>query len=209
VNRFGLQLVTAATFEAVSLSEAKAHLYVDVLDHDADISTKLSEAQTLAERECGRQFCLTTLKLFLDEFPASRGSWESDCVFRSDSPAILLPLSPLRSVTSVKYYNEAGVLTTVSPTEYWVAVGSDPGRIVPKQGWWPATEGGRPEAVEVEFTAGWPTSADVPADIRGAIKVILADLWENRGDGEKQKGEHAIPPVAARVLSSYRAHLYG
>jgi uncharacterized phiE125 gp8 family phage protein len=212
VNRFGLQLVTRSVLEAVTLAEAKAHLYIDVQDHDAELANKITEACAVAERECGRQFCEATWRMVLDDFPANR--WpNSDCGdYKTADAEIELPLSPLRSVSSVKYYSAAGVLTTISASEYWVATGGEPGRIVPKAGFWPSVESGRPEAVEIEFVAGWPSPAAVPADLKGAIKLILADLWENRGDTIATgvpSADRQIHPTALRVLNSYRAHLLG
>jgi uncharacterized phiE125 gp8 family phage protein len=180
----GLRQTTAPTTEPVTLAEAKARLRVSGTDEDGDILALIAEAVRAAEGECGRQFCAAAYTLYLDDFP------------RGADDAIRLPRPPAQSVTSVQYYAEDGTLTTLDTADYIVAVGSDPGRVVPAvDEYWPAVQT-RPEAVRVVYVAGYGAASAVPRQAKAAVLEILAHRWKTRGD-ESAAG---IPPVARRLL---------
>jgi hypothetical protein len=65
---------------------------------------------------------------------------------------------------------------------------------------WPVTQAGRPEAVEVDFEAGYATVAAIPAEAIQAVLLIVADRYEHRGDEEGRE----IPPAAHRLLNLLR-----
>lgn len=144
----------------------------------------------------GRCLVQQTWDLKLDYFPNHRnteGGYQA-AYFAGD--AIRMPLSPLRSVTSITYVDTNGVSQTLSSSKYTVDTASEPGRIVPiYQETWPSTRG-QIDAVTVRFVAGYapgasaspPVDADyqlnVPPMIKAAIKLIVTDLYENRSDEE-------------------------
>ncbi len=95
-----------------------------------------------------------------------------------------LTVTPLGAVSSVKYYNEDGVLTTLASSTYWERVDTLTGQIWLRDGEsWPAIQVGRPHAIEVTYTAGWAT---VPEHVKQWFKSIVAAtyLTESEGDGE-------------------------
>lgn len=121
----------------------------------------------------GRALCTQTLEYRIDRFPERR---------------IVLPLPPLRSVTSIKYVDGDGVLQTMDPADYvaFNAAGSPP-EIVQGPGYvepsfdscWPATRA-VPEAVRVRFEAGYGAPSDVPSLIKIWLLMRLGTLYENR-----------------------------
>jgi uncharacterized phiE125 gp8 family phage protein len=185
-------LVTPATENVIDLEEAKAHLnYGNDTDADDEIEQAIVGAQSYAETECGRAFLASTWLYVLDCFP------------KCGEP-IRLPLGRTASVTSVKYYDTDGVLQTMDAGTYHAALRGEPARIVLKANEvWPALELGRPEAVEITYVAGWDTPDDVPGSLKDAVKLILGDRWQFRGDVAKAK---SIPDAACRILTAYRAH---
>jgi uncharacterized phiE125 gp8 family phage protein len=177
----------------LTLEEARAQLGLQPgCDcDDADLMRRVEEAVADAETYCGRAFLERTAQLYLDEFP-----WCGD--------PIRLPLGKVSAVESVRYYDTDGDLQTLSASKYFTALIGTPARIVCRpESVWPTAQIGRPEAVIVEYTVGWPTPADVPADLIGAVKLILGDRWFHRGDDAKQK---EIPDAANRILVAWRAH---
>jgi uncharacterized phiE125 gp8 family phage protein len=59
---------------------------------------------------------------------------------------------------------------------------SEPGRIVLAYGKsWPSTYD-EIQAVQIRFVCGYATAADVPAEIKLAILLKVAQLYEHRGD---------------------------
>lgn len=168
-----LRLVTGPGVEPVSLEEAKLHLRVDHEADDALISMQIKAARQRVESFTGRALISQTWRALLDEFPAE---------------ALELPLPPLQSVTHVKYVDAAGDLVTWSPDEYSVQAHSSPwaerGRVVPRYGYSFPSPRYQDEAVEVEFVAGYGSSAAaVPESLRAALLLRLGDLYARRESG--------------------------
>jgi uncharacterized phiE125 gp8 family phage protein len=162
-----LILVTPPASEPVSLNEMKLHLRVDHSDEDALIQALITAARQHAETVTRRQLVTATWELREDAFPPGL-EW-------------MLPLPPLRSVTSIKYLDENGVEHMFSSANYIVDTASEPGRIVLKSGSsWPGGPLYPANAVRVQFTAGYGDAADVPEPIRAAIKLLVGHLYEHR-----------------------------
>ena len=158
--------VTLPSEEPVSLDEARAHLRLESGEDDY-----LSDLIAAARRHCesfqGRAYVTQTWDLYLDAFPGG---------------CIKVPLPPLQSVTFIKYKDSCGVLQTLGTYDYVVDAYSEPGLIFLAYGKsWPSTY---PEAnaVQIRFVAGYGAASDVPPEIKQAILLKIADLYENRGD---------------------------
>jgi uncharacterized phiE125 gp8 family phage protein len=169
-----LVLITASTATPVSVSEAKEHLYLTDDDQDKTLNGKLKAATEFCQRRISghRQFSPAVYDLVLDQFPADR---------------IRFPLPPLKSITSVKYYDTTNTTAAVSSTAYHAITPSDdPGYIEPVQGAaWPATRS-RPDAVTIRFTAGYAHPGAVPDPIREAILLKTEHLFDPERIDEKQ-----------------------
>lgn len=161
--RFSLTCETKPAIEPVTLSEAKHHCRIDGSDEDVAIDQAIVTAREYAESETHRQLITATHKLWLDAFPSG----------------IIVPRSPLQSVTSITYIDPDGETQTLAADQYQVTQGAEPGRIVPAHGCsWPSSRS-QPEAVQVTFVAGYgDAAADVPASIRRAIMLLVAHLNE-------------------------------
>ena len=161
-----LKLITAATTLAVSLVEAKEHLRVTEATEDTLITAMITAATETAEQITGRAIMPQTWELTLDAFP---GAFE-------------LTRIPAVSVTSLKYYDTAGVLTTLAPELYTMDIADDYGfaYVIPAYGSeWP-TAREQVNAVTLRFTAGYANAAAVPESIRSWIKLTTSALYENR-----------------------------
>lgn len=118
-----------------------------------------------------RQIMTATWDYFLNEFP--------------EEDYIELPLGNLASVTSVSYKDSDGTETTmVATTEYLVETnGEGIGRIVLPYGVsWPAFTAYPSNPIKIRFVCGWTAAASVPFKIKAAIKMLAADLYEQRGE---------------------------
>lgn len=95
--------------------------------------------------------------------------------------AMRLPLEPLVSITSVKYYDADNVQQTLAGTVYEVVTDNRGPIITLKYGQtWPTTYSRR-DAVSVTFVAGYGEAAtDVPAPIRHAARLHLAHMYKYR-----------------------------
>lgn len=170
-----LLLVTPPAVTPVSLAEAKEHLRVEHADDDAYISSCIAAAVARIDGRNGwlrRSLINRTYQLFLPWFPVAR--------------CIPLPLPPLNSVSSIKYQDENDVEQTFSSGSYQVVKNEDEGYIYLKTGEsWPGNTFERPDAVKIEFVAGYGAAgSDVPENIRHAIKIEIGALYAERGDAE-------------------------
>lgn len=161
-----LKLITAATTPAVSLVEAKEHLRVTEATEDTLITAMITSATETAEQITGRAIMPQTWELTLDSFP---GAFE-------------LTRIPATSVTSLKYYDTAGVLTTLAPELYTMDIADDFGMayVIPAYGAeWPATRD-QINAVALRYVAGYANAAAVPESIKAWIKLTVSSMYENR-----------------------------
>jgi len=149
---------------------------------DADIARYIKVARRHCEKFQGRAFITQTWDLYLDDFPAG--------------DEIKIPLPPLQSVTWLKFKDAAGILQTWDASNYIVDTMSEPGRIVLGNGkCWPTTYD-EIQAVQIRFVCGYGDSAaDVPEEIKQAILLKVADLYEHRGD-------EAADPNIERAIES-------
>lgn len=163
-----LKLITPPTASVLTLAEAKVHLREDLVDagNDALITAIISAATQDAEHLMGRAILPQTWQLTLDAFPA----------------VIDLPRPTVTTVASVAYVHATtGTLTTLDPGQYQTCLGSDiAAAIVPAYGCdWPDVRS-QPESVQVTYTSGWATPADVPELVKAWIKLRMGALYETR-----------------------------
>jgi uncharacterized phiE125 gp8 family phage protein len=170
-----LTQVTAPTVEPVTVEELKADRRVVVDDEDTLIASYLLSARRVIERVSGLALLEQTWELALDAFPCAH--------HENPRAAILLPKPPLRSVVSIKYTDADGTLQTLASSEYTVDTRAFPGSVCPAYGKaWPGIRS-VPNAIVVQFTAGYGTTAEeVPETLRDAVRLEAGDRYEHRED---------------------------
>ena len=166
---YTLQQTVAPDKEPLTLSEAKTHLRIDGTEEDALISGLISTARMMAEAYTSRAMIQSTFEMKLRDFPGGGGS-------------IMLPRTPLVSVSSVEYYDAAGTQQTLATSNY-EALSNDTTAMVsllPTKTW-PETQSDRRLPVTVTFIAGYGTeSTSVPQSVRSAMLMAIGHLFENR-----------------------------
>lgn len=214
----GAQALTF-TLEPVTLVEAKAHARIEYPDDDSIVAGLIVAARRYAENALREALLSQQWILYLDSFPSAGGYynraireiWPSmgglpsglgfyPGMIPNSTGVIDIPLPPLISIDSVKYYDFNGVLQTVNPSTYNVSLGVQ-GRIQTQYSQvWPIS---RPtiDCVQVTFTAGYgPTAAAIPDNIKAAMKMYIAHLYENRE--AVQQGQFMVVPMAVDSLLS-------
>jgi len=168
----------------LSLDDAKAHLRVDGKDEDAYITDLCAAANDQLDGDTGwlkRALGQQSWRLVLDGF-------EHCCRARRDArfnpQRIDLPLPPLQQVTAVKYLDGDGNEQTLDAVNYRaVNCGSEPSFIMPAAGKsWPSHLSA-PDAVRVEFTAGYGNEEGMiklPRNIVAAMKLLVGQWYEQR-----------------------------
>lgn len=195
---FGLLQTVAPAAEPITTAEAKAWLRVDIDAEDALIASLVKTARVLLEQQYGRQLVTATWQQSMDTFPGG-GGWANVMAAQPfpDGYAIRLLRNPVQSVSAVEYYDQANTLQTLSPVIYDVDAATDPARItLAMNRIWPITRL-RTGSVRVTFVAGYGNAAAVPEDVKTAIKLMVAHLYENRGDAA---GEIKIPLAVETLM---------
>lgn len=184
-------LITAPSTEPVTTSEAKTHLRVTGSSEDSYIDSLVKAARIQVERYLNRALIQQTWDVFFDD-------WEH---------TLRLPYSPVSSITNVKYYDLDGVEQTLSSSLYYFVSSSDPACIVRKYNVsYPDLEYGRPAAITVRQICGYGSaSSSIPQPIIHAIKLLVTDMYENRGTvvlGSVQK----IPNYIVDLIHGYKLY---
>jgi len=153
-----------ATTCPISKADVKLHLRVDHTDDDDLIEQIMLAATEWAENYQRRTYITRSRTYYLDEFPE---------VFRP-------PFSPLVTITSIKYYDTDGVQQTLDSAQYRVDTATEPGRVTEAYNCnWPDIRS-MTNAIEVIYTSGYGAAGDVPDDIKAALKMLIAHLYEDR-----------------------------
>ena len=199
-----VQTVAPAS-EPITTAEAKAFLRVDSSDEDTLIGTLISTARQVVEDFTGRAIISQTWKLTLDKWPIDCEGWPWWEVGSATNRTILLPRSPLASVTSVKYYpDDLSAQATLSSSAYHVVSGTLPGAVILKASEnWPALDI-RPDAVEIIFVAGTADATTTPKQLTHAILLLVAHLYENRSPVNIGNIVNEIPFTVRALLESQR-----
>lgn len=202
-------VVQAPQNEPVTLQQAKKHCRVTIDDDDDLILGYVAAAREYVEGFCRKTLLTTTLVYALDAFPyrSRYAGWHRplheyqglQVVRHHNDNIIRIPRPPLQRIIQVTYIDEAQVTRTLAPALYGVDVISQPGKLFLLEGaFWPTTVL-QPNAVQIEFEAGYKTTAEVPRTLRTAILLLVAHLYENR-EATAEKVLQEIPLAVKSML---------
>lgn len=172
----------------ISLEKIKTRLAIDHNDHDEMITDLIKGAVALVEGPSGIGIALM------------KQTWRKS--LNGLAPCMLVPGWPIKSITSVTYLDENGVLQTLSPSLYRIDLDQEPVRIDPEwNATWPISRNIQ-GSVKITYIVGEESPADLPADLIDAIAMLVAYRYERReaaGDAATE-----IPFGVSAILSEYR-----
>ena len=157
-------------------------------DYDDMIQSFIKSAREHVEKYTNLQLMSAKWDLYLDEFP-------------DGNQIIYLEKSPVQTGVVVEYYpdDDTSVYKALDTADYVVDVSNHPARLAPASGKsWPATKS-RLSSVHITFNAGYTSSDSVPSPIKSAILLMVANLFENRGD----EGHRTMPKTIELLLDPY------
>jgi uncharacterized phiE125 gp8 family phage protein len=198
-----IYLVTAPTIEPIEINDLKLHLRIelDETDEDEYLEGLITAAREQVEDITHRAILTQTWKYYLESWPKENfiklpfGNLQSD---PTGTPVVAAPI--------IIWKDTAGTPTTLTlTTDYLVEKnGEGIGRIVLPYGEvWPSGTLYPSLPISIQYICGWTTAALVPFQIKAAIKMICADLYEMRG--EPVLGQSVIEnKTVERLLSSRR-----
>lgn len=217
----------AASERPVQLDDLKRQLRIDgdVRDDNDLLSTFILAAQNNIEGRdgvTGRAMLTQRWRLTLEAFYDPRiygGQWSGSVpsgwcsgVWGNSgnySGEIKIPLPPLQTIDAVKYLDTTETLQTVEPATYRViSGGGNRSSLIPKSGFsWPSAMSA-PDAVQIDFTAGYATQESLAAERQGMIHAMLmmcAHWYENREgvtDGRINQ-PFEVPMAVERLLAPH------
>lgn len=208
-----LRVQTPPVETPVTLDFVKRHLRIDHDDDDGLLPTYIVAAASWIENYLGRTLITTTYTMAVGDQPVAN-AWPM-----TPSPLLILPLayswpplhpmpfrllrSPFQSFGGIQVVNSAdGTTTTLDPTEYTLDVASDPARFH-LTGSFGLLRG---RHLLVTFTAGYGDTPDkIPRDIQLAVAILVAYIYENRGDMSMED----LPPALTHLLANHRLVWFG
>ena len=199
VNRKGWHLKTPPVGLAVSVSEAKLWSKIDNSAEDDLIESLIISATLLCEEWTNRAILRQTWIQSFDWIPGS----DDFEIYPAGN----------QNVIEILYYNQKNISAVWDASNYFVDISSDvnPARIVLNEdGEYPNDLRYR-ASFQVEFEAGYSNAANVPANIKTAIKMIVQNYYEDR-EGvmtEKEGSDHGVfqlPLRAKEMLAPYKVY---
>lgn len=164
-----LNVAPSALF-AVDDAALRQHLRLESGETDADtllaelIATATADVETYTRRRLMTQEVI----LKLDRFG------------RPGTDGTLLPIAPVQSVDAVGYYDESNSYQTLAASDYRLVDSRQPPELWPAFGkTWPVPAR-EPDVVEIYMTVGYGAASDVPAQLRHAVRMMIAHLDQHR-----------------------------
>ncbi len=181
-------LLAGPAEEPVSLAEAKAFLRLDDTAEDALVTTLITAARLHVEGTTARATVAQSWRLVLDAWPVER--------------EIRLPVAPLLSLLAVTVFDEEGEPTELDIGQFEIDAVT-PRLLLPAGIDLPPMR--ERQGIEIDYVAGYgPDAADVPADLRQAMLVLVGYWFANR-DAVIVAGSGAVvPPGFDRLVAGYR-----
>jgi uncharacterized phiE125 gp8 family phage protein len=149
---------------AITVAQAKEHLRVTHSDDDSYIEAISLVATEWCEEFQNKVYVQRQVVDQFDKFPTE---------FRPRR-------SPLISVDSITYVDTNGATQTLAASVYDVGTYKEPGRIsLAYNQSWPDTRD-EINAVTLTYQAGYAARANIPEEIKHAVKLMVGHLYENR-----------------------------
>jgi uncharacterized phiE125 gp8 family phage protein len=184
-----LAITAVPATEPISTVEAKKHLRVDFSEDDAYIAALITAARRYCEKVQGRAYITQTATYSLDDIPGVGNE-------------ITLPVKPIISIDSITIAQKDTTAITIDANFYDTDLQG--GKIVLNDDF--TTEYDADllplyNAFVITLKAGYgATAADVPAEIKHAMFLIIGHWYEHREDASDGKEVKQIPLAAAALL---------
>lgn len=198
----GLVMVTGPLYEPLTIGELKSHLRIDGDWDNTYLDNLRATARAAVEKITGRAMYAQTWRYTLDYFP--RGCFPTSL--------IQLPIAPLRSVTTLKYFDTSNVEQTWSNTNYRVVI-TDVGTVSPVLNTdWPMTAP-VPSAVTIDYVTGYTAAAAegdtakaIPPSLKHAMLLLAGNWYENRESVTiDQRQPFTLPHGVEALLAPFKA----
>jgi len=170
--------ITDNTFEPLTVSDVREHLRITSSSETRLLKSIITTARQYVERRTGLRLGTSLWILSLDTLDADE--------------VVVVPEPPLQAVSSVQYVDINQTTQTVSTSVYEIDTGAVPGKIRPRFGkQWPTDILDHPNAINVTFTAGYASVAEIPCGVIHGMLLLIGHWYNNREDNT-QVNLHSI-----------------
>lgn len=178
----------------ISLGEAKEHLRVDGDDDDRLIQRLIRAATSRLDGTAGilGRALVTQTWVVESRYFANRMN---------------LPLAPVQSITSVKYWDTDGVQQTWASSNYTLHEDHVPFIRAVDGATLPSVDA-RDDAVEIIFVAGYGAASAVPEEIKHALLFWVAHLYEIREPAVVGVQIAPVPMATDALLAPYKRRAF-
>lgn len=191
-GRWSLEIKVQPAIEPIDEDTLSLHLRADDSEDSLLLLGYIAAARGIVEGHTKRALLTQTRVMKLDRFPGARHQ------------VIELPGGVVQGIVSVSYIDENGASQTWGSSNYATDFGTrhGTGRLgLATNAEWPDTiDDGL--AVTVTYLCGWTSAALVPAEIRQAVLMVAADLYDRRH--ASAEGAIAPNPAVAALLGQWR-----
>lgn len=189
--------ITPPSQEPITLADAVAFLRAGGGPEDvAVITAAIAAAREAVQDFTGRALMSAGWRVVTDTWTGGEITWSGD--------EITLDRSPIVSVASMKYYadGETALTTLSAGTDYIVITGTTPGRVQLLID--PPALAERADAVQIEFTAGATSPANISPTLLHAVRLLTAHFYELRTPVNVGNIVNEIPLGLRHLLESQR-----
>jgi uncharacterized phiE125 gp8 family phage protein len=181
-------IVNGPAIEPVALPDVKNWLKIETSDEDDVIGALITAARLMAEAQTRRMLITQTWRLIYDRWP--------------DARVVNIPLAPFQSLVAMRVYDANGTVHTVSSSLYYVDSAPDAARII--FGAPPPNPGRNAAGIEIDIVVGYgATPESVPESLRQAIRMLVTDWYENRGDAGSDDA-NPLPSSVRGLVAPYQ-----
>jgi uncharacterized phiE125 gp8 family phage protein len=158
-------LLTPPDGEPLSLAEAKQFLRVAHDDDDAVITALIAAARSHVEAITRRMLLTQTWRLVLDAWPANG--------------RVTPRIGPLQALLQAQVFDAAGGAQALEVESFVVDAAAG---VIAAPRWALPAPGRAVAGIALDVICGYGTDAsDVPADLRQAMRLLVAHSYEHRG----------------------------
>jgi uncharacterized phiE125 gp8 family phage protein len=181
-------IVNGPAVEPVALADAKKWLRIETGDDDDVVGALITAARLMVEAQIRRMLITQTWRLIYDCWP--------------NGGLVKIPLAPFQALTAMRVYDAAGAAQAVSSSLYHVDGAPDAARII--FGAPPPDPGRNAAGIELDILVGYGATVEsVPEPLRQAIRVLVTDWYENRGDANVADPASALPSTVRALIAPY------
>jgi len=191
-NRLKLNRVSAPAKDPVTQTEVAEHLNLDSDQEQADsalLNRLIKAATSWAEEYLNRQLITATWANFYNIFDEPLQVW----------------YPPVQSIAFLEYKNDQGTTKPVPAVDFVFDNTVDPAEISLAAGkTWPSSLEDEVNVIEAQAVCGYgDTPDDIPEDIRVAILMKVASMYEDR-----RAGKETAVTAAENLLRPHQVKLF-